>query len=322
MERWTRGAAVFLSLLALLFSTFPPSHPLPPHTGGGAWPNPAAGATTSAWGAAAPPPSSAPPTIGVSDDRALASARAALDARERDMAAREAALSRAEADVRRGGGGGGRGGGSGPDKNWPRCCPVVHHDIAGEIPASAQGAIRAAYWAYLGLVFCLLFNTGAVFVRFAVHKLDPTKLPSFLMAAIYLCAGVPGAWLLWYARVYNAAIKDRALTYAFFFLAFGAHLIFCAWTAIAPPIAGGNAHAGFITGVTNLSTSAPVGGVYLASGCLWSLETLWSVWVLRSVYAAFRGQGGERRLKSELQSGAAAAALAAARGGGGGAGRV
>jgi hypothetical protein len=124
-----------------------------------------------------------------------------------------------------------------------------------------------------------------------------------------------------YARLYNAAIKDRAITYAWFFLAFGAHLIFCGWSAIAPPIAGGNAHAGFITGVSNLSRSAAVGGFYLASGVLWSLEALWSVWVLKSVYSAFRGGGGDRALKAELTAAggqaAAAAALAAARAEGG-----
>lgn len=183
----------------------------------GAWGAPAP-TTASAWDAPAPA-AAAPPVIGVSDDvsqegegggrkrarasaaahrfpppqRNLASVRAALDARERSLAAREAALARAEADVRRSGGGANLG----PDKNWPRGCPVVHHDIQGEVPAGAQGCVRAAYGAYLGLCLCLLFNAVAVLVRLGAAKMDPTKLPSFLMAMIYLCAGVPGAWVLW-----------------------------------------------------------------------------------------------------------------------------
>ena len=159
--------------------------------------------------------------------------------------------------------------------------------------------------------------------------MDPTKLPAFLMSAIYLTAGVPGAWVLWYARLYHAAIKDRAITYLWFFLMFSAHLIFCCWSAIAPPIAGGAAHAGFVEGVAALSKSAFVGGVYLAGGCLWSLESVWSLWTLQRAYATFRGHGADRRLKAELQAaGADAAAVAAGAairgggGGGGGAGRV
>ena len=52
-------------------------------------------------------------------------------------------------------------------------------------------------------------------------------------------------------RLYNAAIKDRAFTYAWFFLMFAAHIIFCIWSAVSPPLPLGNAwsHTGFILGV-------------------------------------------------------------------------
>jgi len=304
--------------------------------------------------------------------RALSSARAALDARERELASREASLARAEEEVRRqratgasssGAGAAAGTAAAGTEKNWPPCCSVLHHDIAGEVPFDAQAAVTSAYRAYLGLVLCLVYNCAAAFARLAANKvrereeiffsfreerekrrpkigkktqkklkkilkklqMEPTKLPAFLMSAIYLTAGVPGAWVLWYARLYHAAIKDRAITYLWFFLMFSAHLIFCCWSAIAPPIAGGAAHAGFVEGVAALSKSAFVGGVYLAGGCLWSLESVWSLWTLQRAYATFRGHGADRRLKAELQAAgadaAAVAAGAAIRGGAGG-GRV
>lgn len=34
-------------------------------------------------------------------------------------------------------------------KNWPRCCPMVRHDIPGEIPPNWQGPVTKAYWSYL-----------------------------------------------------------------------------------------------------------------------------------------------------------------------------
>ena len=108
--------------------------------------------------------------------RALSSARAALDARERELASREAALARAEEEVRRQRASNAAGASSGaavdgrPEKNWPPCCSVLHHDIQGEIPADAQAAVTSAYRAYLGLVFCLVYNCAATFARLAANK--------------------------------------------------------------------------------------------------------------------------------------------------------
>ena len=54
-----------------------------------------------------------------------------------------------------------------------------------------------------------------------------------------------------YMRVYNAAIKDRAFTYAIFFIFFCVHIIFCVWSAISPPLPFSNdwSHTGFICGI-------------------------------------------------------------------------
>jgi hypothetical protein len=54
-----------------------------------------------------------------------------------------------------------------------------------------------------------------------------------------------------YMRVYNAAIKDRAFTYAVFFVFFSVHIVFCVWSAISPPLPFSNdwSHTGFICGI-------------------------------------------------------------------------
>ena len=50
--------------------------------------------------------------------------------------------------------------------------------------------------------------------------------------------GVPVAWILWYYRLYNAAKKDAAFTYAWFFLAYLVHIFWCIWSAVCafPPL--------------------------------------------------------------------------------------
>ena len=65
-------------------------------------------------------------------------------------------------------------------------------------------------------------------------------------------------------RVYNAAIKDRAFTYAVFFVFFCIHIIFCVWSAISPPLPFSNdwSHTGFICGIKVL---LPWGGSTVAA---------------------------------------------------------
>lgn len=67
---------------------------------------------------------------------------AELNKREAELSKREAELRRLELEIR-------QNPGAKSTKNWPKFCPVLHHDIAGEIPAQSQVPVRRAYWAYL-----------------------------------------------------------------------------------------------------------------------------------------------------------------------------
>ena len=88
-----------------------------------------------------------------------------------------------------------------------------------------------------------------------------------------------------YMRIYNVAIKDRALVYAWFFLMFTIHIAFCIWSAISPPLPFTNdwSHAGFVTCIKAFDKNTFVGVVYVIGGVFWSLESLWSLWALKTV---------------------------------------
>ncbi len=49
-----------------------------------------------------------------------------LDLKEKELRAKEAELRKLETELR-------ATGALRPEKNWPRCCPFTHHDIAGEV---------------------------------------------------------------------------------------------------------------------------------------------------------------------------------------------
>ena len=54
--------------------------------------------------------------------------------REQALERREAELKRREEELRRNGGG--------KVKNWPRCYPLIYHDIEGEIPDEYQKMVK------------------------------------------------------------------------------------------------------------------------------------------------------------------------------------
>ena len=100
---------------------------------------------------------------------------------------------------------------------------------------------------------------------------------------VYIC--LTAACARRYMRVYNATIKDRAFTYAIFFLFFSVHIIFCVWSAISPPLPFSNdwSHTGFICGIKAFGSNTFTGIVYVVGGSLWTLESLWSLWCLKGV---------------------------------------
>ena len=89
-----------------------------------------------------------------------------------------------------------------------------------------------------------------------------------------------------YKRLYNAAIKDRAFTYAWFFLFYLVHIGWCIWAAVSPPIPFGFskwALAGYVAGIKAFGPSIFVGVVFVVGASFWALEALWSFWVLQKV---------------------------------------
>lgn len=112
---------------------------------GGAW----GGSSTGAWGAGgdgytAPPPADMAPAVSSGGGGKVGGSKKETDLnkREAELNKREAELRRLELEIR-------NNPAAKSTKNWPRFCPVLHHDIAGEVPAQSQIPVRRAYWAYL-----------------------------------------------------------------------------------------------------------------------------------------------------------------------------
>ncbi|KAA8521206.1 hypothetical protein F0562_011887 [Nyssa sinensis] len=239
--------------------------------------------------------------------------------KERELAAWEADLKRKERDIKRREDAVSSAGVPSDDKNWPPFFPIIHHDIANEIPVHAQRLQYLAFASWLGIVLCLVFNVIAVIVCWV--RGGGVKI--LFLAIIYALLGCPLSYVLWYRPLYRAMRTDSALKFTWFFLFYlvsficlpaammltllllvtfcfslfdavcimQLHIGFCIVAAIAPPIVfHGKSLTGILAAIDVFSDHVLVGIFYLVGFALFCLESLISLWVLQKVYTYFRGQ--------------------------------
>lgn len=206
-------------------------------------------------------------------EKELSNWEADLKRREQDIKRREEAVTSAGVPVE--------------EKNWPPFFPIIHHDIAKEIPIHAQRLQYLAFASWLGILLCLGWNVIAVIVCWI--KGGGVKI--FLLACIYALLGCPLSYVLWYRPLYRAMRTDSALKFSWFFILYLIHIGFCIIAAIAPPIVfHGKSLTGILAAIDTFSDhNALVGIFYLIGFGLFCLEILLSLWVLQKVYMYFRG---------------------------------
>lgn len=74
---------------------------------------------------------------------------------------------------------------------------------------------------FLMTVVALIYNCIGIII--AVIAANNFKGPagSIILSIIYVIVGVPGAWIMWYKRLYLGMARDGALSFG------GAHLMCC-----------------------------------------------------------------------------------------------
>ncbi|MCO5601409.1 hypothetical protein L7F22_055530 [Adiantum nelumboides] len=189
------------------------------------------------------------------------------------------------------------------ERNWPPFFPVIHHDIAREIPAHLQRIQYFAFASWLGIVTCLVWNVIAVTTNWVEVKHNGVKI--WLLAVIYALSGIPGSYVLWYKPLYQAMRNESALKFGWFFLFYLLHVLFTIFAAIAPPVVfKGDSLAGILPAVDLFSKSTIVGIFYIVGFACFCVEALLSLWVLQQVYMYFRGSGKAAQMKREAVNGA------------------
>ncbi|XP_021294049.1 secretory carrier-associated membrane protein-like [Herrania umbratica] len=192
-------------------------------------------------------------------------------------------------------------------KNWPPVFPIIHHDIANEIPNYLHRMQYVAFSTLLGLVLCLFWNVIAV----STASIKGQGIYIWFLAVIYFMLGVPGAYILWYRPLYRACRKDSAFKFGWFFMFYMIHICFCIYAAVAPPIIyQGLSMPGILSAMYLMNKhDALVGIFYFIGFGLFCGEALLSIWVLQKVYRYFRGTGKAAEAKLSAARGTAMAAM-------------
>lgn len=210
---------------------------------------------------------------------AVAAAKRELERREAELAKREKELAKREKENE-----------GNKRNNWPcRCWALAYHNIGEEIPDGHKLAMRVVYSVYILLCLALLGNMLVTCGRLFLQG----SIGAFFMAVIYFLLGVPGAYILWYKRIYNACKNDRAIGFLWFFLMFLAHMGFVVYASLAP-----NAfkeQVGSLCGVLNLQSALrqnKVLGIFHAvvMSCF-MFDALLSFLAVRLIYVSFRRGG-------------------------------
>ncbi|THU65160.1 hypothetical protein C4D60_Mb05t00740 [Musa balbisiana] len=223
------------------------------------------------------------PTIDIPPDTAKDVKRkeAELEIREAELKKREQALRQREEAAA-------RAGIVSEDRNWPPCCPIIHHDIASEIPIQLQRLQYIAFASLLGLTVCLSWNVISTLAAWI--KGEGIKI--WFLAVIYLITGVPGAYLLWYRPLYRAMRTDSALSFGWFFIFYLVHIAFCVYSAVAPSFPfKGKSLTGILAAVDVVGDDVVVGIFYFIGFGFFCIEALISLWVIQQAYMYFRGSG-------------------------------
>nr|XP_043623882.1 secretory carrier-associated membrane protein 3-like [Erigeron canadensis] len=219
-----------------------------------------------------------------------------LKKKEKELKAKEADLKRREEIVKRKEEAAARAGIVLEEKNWPSFFPIIHHDIANEIPIHLQKLQYVAFTTYLGLVFCLFWNVIAVTAAWI--KGEDAQI--WFLAVIYFILGVPLGYVLWYRPLYRVFRSESAFRFGWFFLFYCLHIAFVVFAAVAPPVVfKGKSLAGILSAVDIVSDQAIVGIFYFIGFGLFCLEALLSVWVIQQVYMYFRGSGRAAEMRRE-----------------------
>eukprot|EP01027_Heterolobosea_sp_BB2_P014801 GEZU01021235.1.p1 GENE.GEZU01021235.1~~GEZU01021235.1.p1 ORF type:complete len:251 (-),score=40.75 GEZU01021235.1:83-835(-) len=144
-------------------------------------------------------------------------------ARVRDLERREAQLAQREATIST------DGVVLEKKKNWPRCRPLVYHNIADEVQEGRKrNIVRAAYtgWLIFCCIMCLNFIAALITIFCPTRQSVGSKAKLVIVSFIMIFIASPLHFLLSYWPLYQLGKDPKPGRYGFFFVLYFCNILY------------------------------------------------------------------------------------------------
>lgn len=209
-------------------------------------------------------------------DVSLRQREAELERREQMLQYRESKLNQKEVQLQQ----------YGQLPNWPRCKPMIYHDIDKDIPEGGRRLVKRVYFAWYISVWVYLINVIANFTLMLAKATAGGG--NFGVSLIILFIGTPVSFVFWYQPLYNGIKLDRSMSIFIFFLCYGFHIGITGLFAIGIQGWGG---AGFIYVLESLTGGQIVAGIFsIIAFASMVIEVVYGLWQLKAVHFYYRSK--------------------------------
>jgi len=249
-----------------------------------------------------PPKSSVTPSLPTKEFRNSGTADSTLLARAERIRAKEEEIKRREAQITQREQAVASGGVLKEPRppNWPRCRPLIHHDIAGDMPTpETTRLVKMAYGGWIASFCFIIINTIALLA--VLIKDGGSRIVDFILSLVFLII-LPIIWFLVYRILYRAARKTKPSLYIAFWIFYIFELLSFGFFLLGFP---GTGAAGLVSMFQefqkqNLSTAF----ILLVISILWGLDVIYTFWIFIASRLEYRKAGGLARAKQDVKDAA------------------
>ncbi|KAF3701775.1 Secretory carrier-associated membrane protein 1 [Channa argus] len=230
-------------------------------------------------------PTEEPPAYSQSQAEEQIRPAAELLRRQEELERKAAELDRREREMQSLSASGGR------KNNWPPLPekfpvgPCFYHDITVDIPVEFQKTVKIMYYLWMLHTGTLLANMIGCLAWFCV---DAARGVDFGLSILWFILFTPCSFVCWYRPLYGAFGSDSSFRFFIFFFVyicqFGVYILQCIG------ISGWGA-SGWISALTALNRSIPVGIIMILIAALFTSLAAMSLIMFKRVHTMYRTTG-------------------------------